>query len=107
MNVIEDGWIPSAEPEALSTPDEVPSTEDQGSPIKEFHIRHEDMKKAKLMRQALSESAPGISGKAILATPIVVRPKVPKNRMYACQDGGERVLTINLKNGVIEFTGTI
>lgn len=108
MNSTENNWVPTDGPiEALSTESEALSTQDEGpsTPIKEFHIRREDFKKARRMREALAESAPGISGRAIAATVILIRPKVPKNRMFACDAAGKRVLTINLKNGTIEFTG--
>ena len=58
-------------------------------------------KRAKRVRAWLAETAPGTAGKRIAELPLRFATGMRRNRMYAVSAEGQRVLEINLKNGVI------
>lgn len=81
----------------------VEQEEHPNEPIKCFEVGRRDGKKAKRMRAFLASDAPGVVGDTIIMVPIVITPRIRKNRMFAVAESGERILEINLKSGSIDF----
>ena len=82
-----------------ATPLDPPNDDDvvvANEAIEAFHVRREDQKKARRVRQALGFAAP--PGNPIGSLPIVVADGIKKNRMRVAKADGDYVFEINLKN---------
>ena len=58
-------------------------------------------KRAKQVRAWLAETAPGTAGKRIAELPLRFATGMRRNRMYAINAAGQRLLEIHLKTGVV------